>query len=860
MYRVAAPPAATGAPARSAAGKGDGTGMEPDRDSRIDQLFEAALDLDEGERSAFLEHECAGDVGLRAEVERLLSLADTEVDDVLAPVRAFASGLARSGEEGLADGARLGPYTVVGRLGRGGMGIVYLAERTDGSFEKTVAIKVLPGAASREEAVRRFEQERRILARLAHPHIAQLLDGGVDERGLPFLVLEHVEGEPVDLFCDKRRATLEERLRLIVEIATALQAAHRNLVVHRDIKPSNVLVTAEGDVKLLDFGIAKLLDPDDDDPLLTSTADRGPMTPTYASPEQVNGEPITTASDVYQLGLLLYELVTGLRPQASRTSSLAELVELVCRHEPEAPSRAMTVDAGGESAAARSALRSSTPGRLARRCRPDLDAIVARALAKDPERRYATPAELAADLERFLGGRPVHARRATFGYRLTKWVERNAALAATAATAFLLTAGYAVAVTRQARAIDRQRARAEAEATKAAEVERFLLGLFEAIDPNVALGRELSARELLDEGAERAENELADQPEVQARLFSSLGEIYGLLGIPDRGRDLAARALEQQLAAGTEEGHELAETHFRLGVLERLNAHPQRARELLERAVSLTRALRPEEPVLLARGLAELGIAEHGLGDRQAAERHFRESLGIHRGRNDPSGIAVGLNNLAGLEMSERDYAAAEHDYREALALERGVYGARHPRVALILSNLGQAVRRQERYAEALPMLEEALAIYREVFPEGHYRIASQLLALGITLQRAGELARAESCYLEAIPDLEKRLAPNSFLLADARLGFGQLRVRQGRFAEGEELLRLSLGARIENRGTPAGSSAVLLWLGRAVAGQGRDAEAVGIWRRGIEALRPEIDEPFAAALRVELSRAGAAP
>jgi len=834
--------------------------MEPDRDGRIDQLFEAALDLEGGERAAWLERECAGDAALRAEVERLLALADTEVDDVLEPVRAFASGLARDGEEGLADGTQVGPYKVVGRLGRGGMGIVYLAERTDGSFEKRVAIKVLPGAASREAAVRRFEQERRILARLAHPHIAQLLDGGVDDRGLPFLVLELVEGEPVDLFCDRRRATLEERLRLVVEIATALQAAHRNLVVHRDIKPSNVLVTAEGDVKLLDFGIAKLLDPGDDDPLLTATEDRGPMTPTYASPEQVNGEPITTASDVYQLGLLLYELVTGVRPQASRTSSLAELVELVCRHEPEAPSRAMVAGAGGESAAERAALRSSTPRRLARRCRPDLDAIVARALAKDPERRYATPAELAADLERFLGGRPVHARRASFGYRLTKWVERNAALAATAATAFLLTAGYAVAVTLQARAIDRQRLRAEAEATKAAEVERFLLGLFEAMDPNVALGRELSARELLDEGAARAESELAEQPEVQARLFSSMGEIYGLLGLPDRGRDLAARALEQQLAAGTEEGRELAETHLRLGVLERLSTHPERARELLERAVSLARALRPAAPVLLARSLAELGIAEHALGDRPAAERHFRESLGIHRRRNDPSGIAVGLNNLAGLAMSMRDYAAAERDYREALALERGVYGARHPRVALILSNLGQAVRRQERYAEALPMIEEALAIYREVYPEGHYRIAGQLLALGITLQRAGELSRAESCYLEAIPDLEERLAPNSFLLADARLGFGQLRVRQGRFAEGEALLRRSLEARGETRGTLVGSSAILLWLGRAVAGQGRVEEAAGIWRQGLEALRPGIDAPFEVSLRAELAGAGAPP
>ncbi|HSM15348.1 MAG TPA: serine/threonine-protein kinase, partial [Thermoanaerobaculia bacterium] len=552
--------------------------MEPDRDARIDQLFEQALDLPEARRGAWLAEQCGGDEALRAEVERLLELAGGEVDGLLGPVRAFASEIVEGSEEGISIGDEIGAYTIVGRLGRGGMGVVWLGERTDDAFDHRVAIKVLAGVRSSSEAVRRFEQERRILARLKHPHIAHLVDGGVDRRGLPYLVLEHVEGEPVDVYCDRHRLPIEQRIRLVVEIATALQAAHRSLVVHRDIKPSNLLVTAEGDVKLLDFGIAKLLDPELEDADLTDLDGR-PMTPTYASPEQVNAEPITTASDVYQLGLLLYELVTGRRPQAARTSSLAELVELVCRHEPMPPSRAVVAAEEGDETERSAALRGSTPARLARRFRPDLDAVVARALAKDPEQRYETAAELAADLERFLGGRPVHARRATFGYRASKWLRRNAALAAAGGVAALLTVGYAVAVTIQARAIDRQRVRAEVEAAKAAEVERFVLGLFQSSDPEQSLGREVTARELLERGTEQAERELAGQPEVQARLWSALGEIHGELGEIDEACDLVRRALAQQLALPGDHRREIADSRQRLGMLERSLGNWPAARE-----------------------------------------------------------------------------------------------------------------------------------------------------------------------------------------------------------------------------------------------------------------------------------------
>lgn len=816
--------------------------MKQSRDARVDQLFERALELPEPERSGWLAAECAGDDALRREVEQLVELSAREIDDLIAPMRALVAEVAAESEGGLEVGDSIGAYTVVDRLGRGGMGIVYLGERSDGSFEKRVAIKVLPSAASSREAILRFEQERRILGRLSHPHIAQLVDGGVDSRGLPYLVLEYVEGEPVDTWCDRRRASIDERLGMVVEIATALQAAHRNLVVHRDIKPSNLLVTAEGDVKLLDFGIAKLLDPEGEDVGLTRTDGR-PMTPTWASPEQVAGQPITVASDVYQLGLLLYELTTGLRPQASRTSSLAELVDLVCRHDPLPPSRAVRVDDAAASAAHRAALRGATPARLARRFRPDLDAIVAQALAKDPERRYTSVAELAADLERFRAGRPVHARRATLADRVGKWLRRNAALTAAAAVATLLTVGYAVAVTLQARAIERQRQRAEVEAAKAAEVERFVLGLFESSDPGVALGREVTARELLERGVARADTELAGQPKVQARLWSALGEIHGELGLQDAGIALIERALAQQRGLYGERHPEVADSLRRLGTLARRSADWKVAGDALERAVALDRELRPADSRERARSLAELGILEQEFGRLDRAEALYRESLEIHRLRGARGGIAVGLNNLGTVCSDRGDFRNAEGHYREALAINREVYGTRHPRVALNLSNLALSLRRQGRLADSIEPLEEALAIQREIYGADHPLVARQRMVLGFALQDLGDLEGSEARFTEAMPILLGHLPSTANLLASARQGLGQIRVRQGRHAEAEPLLEQALESFRASYGTEHHRiGEVLLWLGRCRAARGRRDEAVAAWTQGLPMMRSGAD------------------
>ncbi len=828
--------------------------MEPHRDAQVDQLFERALELPAPERADWLAAECAGDAALAREIEELLALSSREVDDLIAPVRALAVDAIGEGDGGLEPGERIGAYTIVDRLGRGGMGVVYLAERADGSFEKRVAIKVLPSAASSDEAVRRFEQERRILGRLSHPHIAQLVDGGVDPRGLPYLVLEYVEGEPVDAWCDRRRAPLERRLRLVIEIATALQAAHRNLVVHRDIKPSNLLVTADGDVKVLDFGIAKLLDPEPGDAALTRTDSR-PMTPTWASPEQVAGAPITTASDVYQLGLLLYELVTGLRPQAARTSSLAELVELVCHQEPPAPSRAVLVDARDAAAAARAELRASTPAKLARRLRPDLDAIVACALAKEPDRRYPSAAALADDLERFLDGRPVRARRATMAVRAGKWIRRNPALTSAAALTALLTVGYAVAVTFQARAIERQRQLAEIEAAKAAEVERFVLGLFESSDPEVALGREVTARELLGRGVQRIDLGLAGQPAVQARLWSALGEIYGNLDLVGDGRALIERALGQQRRLYGERHAEVAASYHRLGVVLVAEDRASEGVAALERAAALLRDLEGSSSSRLGTTLAALGSARRRAGDLTGAEQAYREGLAIHRALGDRAGIAASLTNLGALLYSRHDLAGAADYHGQALEMHRQVHGEAAPATTMARLNLGMTLRRLGRLDEGIALLEQAATRQAEIYGDDHFTTLWTRVELAMARIQHGDLDGADQLLSSAAPTLISRLGPTDVRSADVALGFGQLRVRQGRFPEAEPLLRAAEAGLVSRYGDTHGRVArARLWLGRALAGQGRRNDAVEIWQQALAGLPADAEASLTADLQSALS------
>jgi eukaryotic-like serine/threonine-protein kinase len=446
--------------------------MNPERYQQVKQIFEAVIACDTGERPDFLARACAGDQELRTEVESLLEHDKPAAEFIEESAFEVTARLLADNEAESIREQRLGSYKILGEIGRGGMGVVYLAARDDEQFTKRVAIKLIKRGMDTDAVLRRFRNERQILAQLEHPNIARLLDGGTTEDGLPYFVMEYVEGTPVIRYCDDHKLSTDERLKLFRQICAAIQYAHQNLVIHRDIKPVNILVTDKGEPKLLDFGIAKLLHSDTSQPQteMTATALRV-MTPEYASPEQIRAEKITTATDVYSLGVVLYELLTGHRPHLLKSHRPDEIARAICDVEPERPSTAISrveelpssdgtapVSITPESV---SATREGQPEKLRHRLTGDLDNIVLMALRKEPQRRYESAAQLSADIQRHLDGLPVIARKDTFAYRASKFVGRNKVGVVAVALVVLTLIGGIVATAWQARRAETQRAKAE---------------------------------------------------------------------------------------------------------------------------------------------------------------------------------------------------------------------------------------------------------------------------------------------------------------------------------------------------------------------------------------------------------------
>ncbi|MBW3534170.1 MAG: serine/threonine-protein kinase [Gemmatimonadetes bacterium] len=524
--------------------------MSPRRDD-VEALLDAALDQPPEEREAWLAAK-GGDPRVLDDVRALLAQSSHEgILDRPSPgaalARRYGADMGTEADEELAPGSRVGPYRIVREVGRGGMAVVYLAERSDAHYHQRVAVKLIRASPDGRELAQRFLAERQIMAALQHPNIARLIDGGVLPDGRPWLAMEFVQGLPVDVYCDGRRLPVEERLRIFCQIAWSIHHAHRNLVVHRDLKPSNILLTDAGDLRLLDFGIAKILDPDIlplDSVPMTRTGLRV-MTPAYASPEQLRGLPVTTATDVYALGVVLYELLTGRRPFLSEGRTLAQLEDAVLHEEPPRPSSVVGRDGGddpGGPAPEDVALaRGTSHRRLRRKLSGDLDRIVLTALRKDPERRYESAQAMAADVQRYLEGRPLATRGDAIPYRVGKFVARNRWWVGTAAAFLLLLSGYAGTITLEQRKVRAALEQARLEAERSEQVTRFLLQLFEGgeVDPGVTL----TAGALLGEGADRSERHL-----TVAGSMADLAELYLADGRPDAAEALFRSALATERA------------------------------------------------------------------------------------------------------------------------------------------------------------------------------------------------------------------------------------------------------------------------------------------------------------------------
>jgi len=764
---------------------------------RAEEVFATASEMDAAQCAEYLLEACAGNDNLRNEVEALLAAANNS--------DAYFSSLAKrlGGVDGLEDDWKLpsneiiGPYRLLRLLGRGGMGAVYLAERADEQFEKRVALKILPVGLQNANAASRFFAERQILASLVHPNIARLLDGGVTDDGTPYFVMDYVAGQPIDEYCDKHRLDVDARLDLFREVCAAIRYAHRNLVIHRDLKPGNVLVDEDRNVRLLDFGIAKILDPAFAGAELTQLG-RRPMTAAYASPEMMRGMPVNTTSDVYSLGVLLYELLTGRLPYSLRGLTDGEIVARICEQEPLVASivaRGELSAADDEGPAAGSAEelaaeRCSTPSQLCNKLRGDLDTILATALHKEADRRYQSVEQFEQDIARYRDGLPIFARPPTFGYRASRFVKRHkAGIAAAIVVSGSLIAVASLATLNAIRSAEQTRIIA-LERDKAEEIKDFLVRIFELSGPNESKGQTITARELLDSGTERIREELPGQPAVRSELMSTIALIYAELSMYEESEPLLAEAIELHADAVGNSSADYA------GLLEQMTALKERtggldeAMSLASQAVSIRKA--QSDPEGLADSLLVLGRILHRQGDLDSAENHYREAVDIIREHLGPRHIKVARaqSHLGTMLEHKGQLDAAEEIHLEVLAIKREVHGDLHMDHVETLHNLGSVLQRQGRLEEAIAHYEEALTISITLVPDGASGSFYLLNGLANVHQKTGDLDLAEKRYRESQQVLQKFFGPDHPEMGMVLAQLGRISMLKGDAESAEPLLR----------------------------------------------------------------------
>ncbi|MBO9661866.1 serine/threonine-protein kinase [Dokdonella sp.] len=852
--------------------------MDSARWRRITAIFERAVELAPAGRAALLEHECAGDAELRREVEAMLA-ADATGDTFDRHAQDLRGSAAADWVEWNSsdrtpasfDGHTIGPWRVVRELGRGGMGLVFLVERADGQFEQLAALKLIKRGMDSDAVLARFLRERQILARLEHRNIARLLDGGLIPDGRPYFVMEYVDGVPISQYCAEHGSDLAERLRLFFGVCAAVQFAHRQLVVHSDLKPSNVLVGANGDVKLLDFGIAKLLG--SEGAAATQTSNR-PLTPAYAAPEQIRGEPLTTATDVYALGCLLYELLTGHRPfRLHDEPSLEQLRQVLDSTGPVAPSHLRAADAP------------VPPQRL----RGDLDTIVLKALKREPDRRYATVDALAEDLKRFLAGLPIAAHRDSNLYRARKFVARHwLATTMTALAVLALSAAIAVAAWQA-----REKA---AEARASSEVAGFLVGLFAASDPTHTRGAIVSAKDLLDQGAAQLDQPRLANPLLRARFLHAIATSYASLGLYDRALPLAEQALALRREHLSADDLAVAESMDGLGQIHAFTANYDAAEPLLRGALATRREHLSKDDPAVIESLGHLGNLLQDRGEFEAADEPFREALDRAERRYGAGAVetARSLDDYATNLQNIGKPVDAEAMYRRALAIRERQLGADNPDVASSLHNLGVILTTAGKYVEAEDVLRRALAIRRKVYGDAHPLVGFTELELASVLESRRDLDASEASAQRALAILRgsldeshRKISDTLNLLAilrvdrraydDAVTLFGEVAQRHrralgadhpdtlvtednlatslyyaGRFSEAEALQR-ELTTKFRGDAGSGANVKNLQHLARTLEQQGKGSEAMEVARRALELQREltgEQSRPYALVLR----------
>ena len=788
--------------------------MDADRWQQLQDWFAAARATPPADRQAFLDGKAQTDPDLAAQVRALL-IADesTGIMDAWAPQLASVAQVIEP-----AAPTHVGAYRIVSEIGRGGMGTVYLADRTGADFEHRVAIKLIATSDADDPLHQRFLAERRILAGLVHPNIARLLDGGVTDDGRPYLVMELVDGLPITEYCADRNLDVPARLRLFADVCAAIQYAHQSLVIHRDLKPSNILVSGDGHVHLLDFGIAKLIDPAR---AVTETrVESRMMTPAYASPEQVKGEALGTTSDIYSLGVLLYELLCGSAPYDFPTASPLQVATIICEQDPPPPSARVA----------------ATDRRLAHLLDGDLDSIVLMAMRKEPARRYASADMLRQDVERHLAGLPVLAHRGNRRYRLQKFLRRHRVEAAAAAIVIVaLVAGLSVAVTQGQRAA-RERDRAERALAESKGVTEFLLELFRAGEPGDRPAAQLTALDLLQRGAVRADD-LSNQPIVQARLLDVIGQMSYHLGRLDEAQARLEQAIAIRRAAGGDAAGDLASSLIHLAWVHRTRNQYERARALVGEALELRRGSLPPAHPDVAEAYYELGWVTYG----REQERLYRQALEILGGV--PGAAEQRITILQALSTNVRRQgrlAEAVAAGRQALAISLASFGRQHHTTGDAMIHLADHVSDIEGDDEAAERLyRDGIDFVGRHFGDHSVRLLHGLNSLGRLMSRRGD-AEAETLYRRALRISLSATGPGHPRVADQMHKLASALARQGRLAEAEPLAREALDLTVKAVGKTHQivASSRLPLIAEILDTQRRFAEADRVYESAFELVR----------------------
>jgi len=815
--------------------------MTQQRRRSLDEIVSEAQTLPPGERLSFIRSACEDDG----------SAIDSVIEQLQSRQEWIDAAAHANEDESLTDaaGQLIGPYRIVRSLGQGGMGEVFLAERADDQFRQLVAIKLVRRGLLSRHVQNRLRQERQILASLDHPNIARLYDGGTTADGTPYIVMEYVDGERIDDYCDRHRLTIEQRLRLFIVVCSAVHRAHQNLVVHRDLKPSNILVTADGAPKLLDFGIAKLLDERQMMHTMAVTqADVRVMTPDHASPEQIRGELISTASDTYVLGVLLYELLSGYRPFALQGNRLAELERAICEDAP--PTLAVAVASSG-AAEEIATQRAVSPAKLRRELRGDLNNIAMMAMRKEPERRYASVEQFVADIEHYLADMPVLARADAWTYRTRKFVRRHTVVVALSLAFVGLLIGFTATTYLQSQRIRHERDVAQAERTRAQEereraeaVSTFLIDSFRLADPSQSRGKEITAREILDRGAERITRELSNQPGLQATLLDTIGAVYLGLDQADEAQPLIEKGLSirRRLAA---QSADVARSLYSLNRVYESKGDWSAAEKLARESLDINRKLSGASSLETAGSLCALGYVLWRKGELNDAESYFEMCLAVRTqrlGRSDAR-IAAPLDNLGLIARQRNDYVRSERLLREALKIVGSTLGEDHPQYIYSLRHLAEVVNDQGRPQEAEGLYRQSLDLCRRVFGTEHSETIDAMSSMGSFLLGAGRLNEAQ-VILQDVLAADRKLRPQHTYVGNDLENLGHLAFQRQQYAAASDYFEEAL--KIYTATLPAGSGFIATagtMLGRALLEQARVREAESALDKAIAAWQVQYSE-----------------